>query len=527
MEPCRRAGPEARWRGRAGGDEGGWTQRGLGSSGRARWLGVGDGGEGWEGRPRRGEGAAAHAHRARRPTKCVSPSLSAPVLQRRSSPQRADSLCACPAARAFQHSLISFAFARAPSSSPHDLHFVGLSRDSSNPGSSGQRLELVKLPASPHAAFTERGIVLTTSTDEQTFLSVPSSSQLAAADGEHAVTLPATDPHNTSISPHTPAALQLSVDPLSPQLDRGRQLSLAGLLHPVDRNATPRPGLPGGGLLRRISSGPVPQLAGSSSPSGPGAAGAGAHGALDGCATASTSGGLAALATDMSVVIRQRVDAGYGSDALVNAAMCDDGIAEFWQWVARAQSLSSENSTIDYDFRFRGVLRILLGFPSGMTNPALSSGASSPNGTGTPPSPVDGPSSSSSGRRTPTPRSIYSDISRSLRRGDEAQSRNAAYTAACATLVARRRLANTFAISSSQFAAQRKIALSACGAEWEEGWEAVCDRCVKSSLILVVLLPRAGTDGLLLVLPHAGSPRRATTRRRLGTPSSRDRWSEP
>ncbi|GAA5891466.1 hypothetical protein JCM8208_007290 [Rhodotorula glutinis] len=378
---------------------------------------------------------------------------------------------------AFQHSLISFAFARTPSSSPHDLHFVGLSRDSSNPGSSGQRLELVTLPAAPHAAFLERGILLTTSTDEQTVLAVPSSSALAAADaaeGEHAIALPSADPHNTSISPHTPAALQLSVDPLSPQLDRGRQLSLAGLLHPVDRNATPRPGLPGGGLLRRISSGPVPQLGASSSPAG------GAHGEFGG-GSSSTSGGLAALATDMSVVIRQRVDAGYGSDALVNAALCDGGIAEFWQWVARAQSLSSENSTSDYDYRFRGVLRILLGFPSGMTNPALSSGASSPNGTGTPPSPVDGPHSaaSSSGRRTPTPRSIYSDISRSLRRGDEAQSRNAAYTAACATLVARRRLANTFAISSSQFAAQRKIALSACGAEWEEGWEAVCDRLAK------------------------------------------------
>ncbi|GAA5940235.1 hypothetical protein JCM3775_004407, partial [Rhodotorula graminis] len=169
---------------------------------------------------------------------------------------------------AFQHSLISFAFARTPSSSPHDLHFVGLSRDSSNPGSSGQRLELVTLPAAPHATFLERGILLTTSTAEQTVLAVPSSSALAAAavaaEGEHAGAVPSADPHNSSISPHTPAALQLSVDPLSPQLDRGRQLSLAGLLHPVDRNATPRPGLPGGGLMRRISSGPVPQLAASS-----------------------------------------------------------------------------------------------------------------------------------------------------------------------------------------------------------------------------------------------------------------------
>lgn len=194
----------------------------------------------------------------------------------------------------------------------------------------------------------------------------------------------------------------------------------------------------------------------------------------------------------MSVVIRQRVDAGYGSDALVNASLSGEGgIAEFWHWVARAQALSSENSTSDYDFRFRGVLRILLGFPPGMTNPALSSsGASSPSGTGTPPSPVDGVGPShahahgrgSASSRAPTPRSIYSDISRSLRRGDEAQSKHAAYTAACATLVARRRLGDTFAISSSHSAAQRKIALSACGAEWEEGWDKVCDRCVPPPL---------------------------------------------
>jgi hypothetical protein len=94
-------------------------------------------------------------------------------------------------------------------------------------------------------------------------------------------------------------------------------------------------------------------------------------------------------------------------------------------------------------------------------------------------------SSNASSRRStpsqsplPTPRSIYTDISRSLRRGEEAQTKHAAYTAACNQLVARRRLENTFAISSSQFAAQRKIALSSCGADWEESWEQVCDRSV-------------------------------------------------
>ncbi|BGP43197.1 hypothetical protein JCM10449v2_007225 [Rhodotorula kratochvilovae] len=357
--------------------------------------------------------------------------------------------------RPSMHSLVSFAFAHTPSASEHDLHFVGLSRDSSNPGSSGQRLELVTLPAAPHAAFLERGLLLTTSTDAHTVVSVPQSSSALTID-EHPASAA-----DLGISPTTPAALQLSVDPLSPPPDRGRSLSLAGLAPPaaaVDRNATPRPSHPGM-LLRRVSSGPLLQLA---SPFD------GAHAAVGGA-------GLAALATDMSVVIRQRVDAGYGSDALVNAALSDGGIAEFWQWVARAQALSSENSTADYDFRFRGVLRILLGFPSGMTNPALSTPGSSPGSTA-PPSPVD---RSASSPRASTPRSIYSDISRSLRRGEEAQSKHAAYTAACATLVARRRLRDTFAISSSQFAAQRKIALSACGAEWEEGWESVCERLAK------------------------------------------------
>ena len=99
--------------------------------------------------------------------------------------------------------------------------------------------------------------------------------------------------------------------------------------------------------MRRVSSGPVSTLHLAGSPAVTGLDSAGAGG----------GGGLAALATDMSVVIRQRVDAGYGSDALVNASLSGEGgIAEFWHWVARAQALSSENSTSDYDFRFRGCL---------------------------------------------------------------------------------------------------------------------------------------------------------------------------
>lgn len=121
-------------------------------------------------------------------------------------------------------------------------------------------------------------------------------------------------------------------------------------------------------------------------------------------------------------------------------------------------------------------MRILLGFPSGMTN---SSAASSRRST-----PTQSP--------LPTPRSIYGNISRSLRRSEEAQSKHAAYTAACNQLVAKRRLENTFAISSSQFAAQRKIALSSCGQDWEDDWEQVCNRRV---LLTSANDPTSLTDG--------------------------------
>ncbi|GJN93780.1 hypothetical protein Rhopal_006838-T1 [Rhodotorula paludigena] len=355
--------------------------------------------------------------------------------------------------RPFQHSLTSFAFANVPTASPHDLHFIGLSRDSTSPGSSGQRLEMVSLPAAPHAAFLERGVLLTSSTASQATFSIPTGASIVNGGSNDNVAL---DLGDDPLSPTTPAAAQLSADPHSPPQDRGRALSLIGVLSPpaaVDRNATPRPTHPGM-ALRRISSttGEILQLTSSSS-------------ALD-------AAGLRSLGTDMSVILRQRVEAGYGSDALVNASLCgaEGGIAEFWHWIARAQSLAHENSTADYDFRFRGVLRILLGFPSGMTNPALSAASSTSSKNSSPPA----------SPRSTTPRAIHQDIMRSIRRGDEAQTKHAAYTAACATLVAKRRLGATFAISSgTQFAAQRKIALSACGAEWEEPWESVCERLAK------------------------------------------------
>ncbi|GAA5907972.1 hypothetical protein JCM6882_001541 [Rhodosporidiobolus microsporus] len=354
--------------------------------------------------------------------------------------------------RPFQQSLSSFAFAPSSSTSS-SLNFIGVSRDTSAPGSSGHRLELVDLPSDVHVGFLERGLVLSTALS-QPLASFPVPAPSVAAAAAAALGDDPDEPDYPLTSPAPPPALVL---PTSPR-DRGRTLSSLAGLPPlvIDRNQTPRPS---GGMLRRVSSGAILQLP----------PGAGRGGGEVGRTARDGPASLTGLSTDISAVLRERIEAGYGGDAAVNAALSEGSVREFWEWIARAQFLSSDACFADYDFRFRGVLRILLGFPSGMTNPSLStsSSASSPGST------HSGPSA-----RASTPRSIYSDISRSLRRNDETSTKNAAYAAACAQLVERRRL-DTFAISSSQYAAQRKIALASCGAEWEEGWEAVCTRLQK------------------------------------------------
>ncbi|TKA54810.1 hypothetical protein B0A53_02619 [Rhodotorula sp. CCFEE 5036] len=348
--------------------------------------------------------------------------------------------------RLFQHPLISFAFASPSSKSSTAIELVGLARDTSSAGSGSQRLEIVSVPDTPIADFQERSLLIADRLSSAHSYPIPTAEAREAEDAADVrdVVGGGKAAGQTGPSPRTPA-LHLALSPP----DRGRTLSLGGLSSPgVDRNQTPRPTTV---LLRQDSAANLLQGGGG------GGGGGGGPSSLD-------ESGLYNLSTDISVVLRERVEAGYGSDPMVNANLSDAGVREFWLWVARGQALSSEACTPEYDFRFRGVLRILLGFPSGMTN---SSNASSRRST---------PSQSP----LPTPRSIYTDISRSLRRGEEAQTKHAAYTAACNQLVARRRLENTFAISSSQFAAQRKIALSSCGADWEESWEQVCDRLSKT-----------------------------------------------
>lgn len=215
------------------------------------------------------------------------------------------------AARSFQQTPTSFAFASSGDSA--ELRFVGLSRDSANPGSSGQRLEIIDLPPASHSAFLERSILVSSSPDKHSTYSIPVGS--STLDDSDPLDSLAAAHRRLSISPATPA-LQISVDPLvrSPQItDRGRTLSLAGLLPPqTDRNLTPRPS---NMLMRRISSGGVVQLV---------------------APNAADEMGLRSLSTDMSVVVRERVEAGYGSDPLVNAGLSDAGVKEFWLWVTRA-----------------------------------------------------------------------------------------------------------------------------------------------------------------------------------------------
>lgn len=56
--------------------------------------------------------------------------------------------------------------------------------------------------------------------------------------------------------------------------------------------------------------------------------------------------GLYNLSTDISVVLRERVEAGYGSDAMVNANLSEAGVREFWLWVARTFGDASQGARI-------------------------------------------------------------------------------------------------------------------------------------------------------------------------------------
>lgn len=171
-----------------------------------------------------------------------------------------------PSAGQFQLPLASFAFAQSPKSSL--THFVGVSRDASNPGSSGHRIEIVAMHHASQSGFLERSIVLSDSTISTGLSTLP---------------IPAL------ASPDDP---DLAASERRPSIDRGRSLSFGSVVPTgVDKGVTPRPS--GSVTPRRLSriradEGPREEVPGVE--------------------------GLAALATDPSVVLRDRVEQGYGAN---------------------------------------------------------------------------------------------------------------------------------------------------------------------------------------------------------------------
>ncbi|KAI5476236.1 WD repeat protein YBl104C-like protein [Pseudohyphozyma bogoriensis] len=245
----------------------------------------------------------------------------------------------------FQHALSSFAFINSPSvSSSSSTHFIGVSRDVANPGSSGHRIETLEYHHEQVCGFLERGIVVPHDGKLRSF-------ELPAADGDLEDDDGATPDANGGPG------------------GRGRAFSLELEDARFDRNETPRPGDSAPRRQSRLRQGSL------------GAADAGLE-----------SGRLGALRRDVGVVLRERVEKGYGGNASVNAELGD------------------------------------------------------------------------------------TDITRSLRRGDEARAKDAAYASTAAELVKRRKIENVFAVKGSAFANQRKIALQCCGLDWEEDWELVCTR---------------------------------------------------
>ncbi|KAK4053902.1 hypothetical protein OIO90_003739 [Microbotryomycetes sp. JL221] len=305
----------------------------------------------------------------------------------------------------FQHSLASFAFLPSPSNSLK-THFIGVSRDASIPGNSGHMLEVVDVPMAHQAVFTMKGLVIT--------------------------------------DPTTPTGLHseeaATPDPRANALPNERNVVLTSV--PLARSTSKDKS-----ALRVLPPLQLPSHRGPASPSDP-----------------QREERLRVLASDVSSVAAKRIEMGYGSDAAVNAQVTEAPLADFWSWIARAELLARDSFIGEHDFRYRGVIPLLVGLNVDV------------HGSGQ-------FGSRSSGRNSPataSPRTIYSDVTRSLRKGDEAQSKNAAYADAAAQLVARRKLDNAFSTSSSSLMNQRKLAMQCCGVDWEEDQDLVCARFARA-----------------------------------------------
>lgn len=135
--------------------------------------------------------------------------------------------------------------------------------------------------------------------------------------------------------------------------------------------------------------------------------------------------------------------------ALTNAAVePNSSLSGFWHWIARAERFLPVSLTSDYDFRYRGVLPLLEGFP------ALSA--------------------PSSAHTTPTP-SIHSH-QRSVQDAFNKGKAHDVYVQAAAKLVSARRVEHLYCVPDSRMTSERKLALQSCGPDWEEPWDVVCER---------------------------------------------------
>ncbi|SCZ92063.1 BZ3500_MvSof-1268-A1-R1_Chr5-3g08312 [Microbotryum saponariae] len=355
--------------------------------------------------------------------------------------------------KAFAAPLTSFTYAISPLH-PKRTQFLGISRDTATPGNSGHRLEVIEMPRIPHAAFLEDGMLLSSDAGLECVRMGP------APVGSRRGSLAADDDEDEDSPTRKVNAL----------LDRGRSLSLSSIVKVIDRNQTPRPGGP--------KEAPLQTSGGSVTPRGASRTREAAQKLASELAT--NIDNLEGLRSDVSMLYRERLARGYGSNPMKNASLAESSsLGEFWTWIARAEALSHDGLIQDYDFRYRGVMSILSGFPSS------SAAAANPGSPGSSPTQHTAQRKLQTHAANTSSRSIYSEFHRSLRERREEHSPSsssrgkapvtaAAFVAASGLLVSRRKLDAMSPISSSSFSSQRKLATQVCGTDWEREAGEVC-----------------------------------------------------
>ncbi|SCV72847.1 BQ2448_4384 [Microbotryum intermedium] len=355
--------------------------------------------------------------------------------------------------KAFAAPLTSFTYAISPLH-PNRTQFLGISRDTATPGNSGHRLEVIAMPRIPHAAFLEDGMLLSGDDGLECVRMGPPTA------GSRRGSVAADDEDDDDSPTRKTKAL----------LDRGRNLSLSSIVKAVNRNQTPRPGGTNVALLQTSGGSVTPR--GSSK----------TRDAAQKLASelANNIDNLEGLRSDVSVLYRERLARGYGSNPMTNASIAESpSLSEFWTWIARAEALAHDGLIQDYDFRYRGVMSILSGFPSS------SAAAANPKPPSSSPSQHTTQSKLQTHAANTSSRSIYSEFHRSLRERREEHSPSsssrenapvtaAAFVAASGLLMSRRKLDAMSPISSSSFSSQRKLATQVCGTDWEREAGKVC-----------------------------------------------------